>query len=253
MATKKELLQKLLKGIETGDPDAATVVNEDKYIQHNPRTAEGSPGLAELFARLAQTNPRVTFVRVFEDGDFAFAHNEYDFDSVEVAFEVFRFEDGKAVEHWDNIQIKQPPNLSDRSMLDGETAITDLNKTELNRDMVATFAQKVLVERRHGLVETFVDKDLIQHDPESVDGLAALQASLEARLANGMPRIEYQRVHRVLADGNFVLSMSEGRRDGLHSGLYDLFRVAEGKIAEHWNTVSPIAPRSEWKNDNGKF
>ena len=98
MATKKALLQKLLNGIETGDPEAATVVNEDKYIQHNPPTAEGSPGLAELFARLAKTNPRVTFVRVFEDGEFAFAHNKYDFDGVEVAFEVFRFKNGKAAQ-----------------------------------------------------------------------------------------------------------------------------------------------------------
>jgi predicted SnoaL-like aldol condensation-catalyzing enzyme len=253
MATKKDLLRKLLKGIETGDPDAAAVVNEEKYIQHNPRTAEGSPGLADLFARLAQTNPRVTFVRVFEDGDFAFAHNEYDFDGVEVAFEVFRFEDGKAVEHWDNIQIKQPPNPSGRSMLDGETAITELDKTECNRDLVATYAQKVLVEQQRDFLETFVDDDLIQHDPETADGLAALRASLDARLSDGTLRIAYQRVHRVLAEGNFVLCLSEGSKDGLHSGLYDLFRVAEDKIVEQWNTVSPIAPRSEWKNDNGKF
>jgi predicted SnoaL-like aldol condensation-catalyzing enzyme len=253
MATKKELLQTLLKGIESGDPEAATVVNEGKYIQHNPRTAEGSPGLAELFARLAKTNPRVTFVRVFEDGDFAFAHNEYDFDGVEVAFEVFRFEDGKAVEHWDNIQMKQPPNPSGRTMLDGETAITDLNKTENNRELVAAFAQKVLVERRHDLLERFVTEDLIQHDPEYGDGVAALRASLQALRTESTPQIAYQRVHRVLAEGNFVLCMCEGNRDGLHSGLYDLFRVADGKVVEQWNTVSAIAPRSEWKNDNGKF
>jgi predicted SnoaL-like aldol condensation-catalyzing enzyme len=47
--------------------------------------------------------------------------------------------------------------------------------------------------------------------------------------------------------------MSEGRKEGQHSGIYDLFRVANGKIVETWNTVSPIAPRSEWMNDNGKF
>jgi len=253
MATKKALLQKLLKGIETGDPEAATVVNEDKYIQHNPRTAEGSPGLAELFARLAKTNPRVKFVRVFEDGEFAFAHNEYDFNGVEVAFEVFRFEDGKAVEHWDNIQMKQPPNPSGRTMLDGETTISDLDKTETNRELVTAFAQKVLVERRHDLLETFVTEDLIQHGPECADGIAALRASLDALRTDGTPRIAYRRVHRVLAEGNFVLCMSEGHRNGLHSGLYDLFRVADSKIAEQWNTVSPIAPLSEWKNDNGKF
>ena len=252
MTSKKDKLRKLLKGIETGDPDAATVVNEAKYIQHNPRTAEGNVGLAELFARLAKTNPRVTFVRVFEDGDFAFAHNEYDFSGVEVAFEVFRFEDGKAVEHWDNIQMKQPPNPSGRGMLDGETSITDLDKTEANRDLVRRFAMQVLVQRQYESLDNHVYEALIQHDPEISDGIAALRNKLEA-VANDAPRLEYQQVHRVLAEGNFVLCMSEGRKAGQHSGIYDLFRVADGLIVECWNTISPIAPRGEWRNDNGKF
>ena len=48
MAPKRELIQRLLKGIETGDANAAAVVNEAKYIQHNPQTHEGSEGLASL-------------------------------------------------------------------------------------------------------------------------------------------------------------------------------------------------------------
>jgi len=40
--SRKDLIRKLLKGIETGDPEAATVVNEAVYIQHNPQTHEGS-------------------------------------------------------------------------------------------------------------------------------------------------------------------------------------------------------------------
>ena len=43
---KIDLVRKLLKGIETGDSEAATVVNEAKYIQHNPLTKTGSEGLA---------------------------------------------------------------------------------------------------------------------------------------------------------------------------------------------------------------
>lgn len=75
MASHRDLLQILLKGLETGDPSAAAVVNEEVYIQHNPQTGDGSEGLAVLFAKLAKTSPRVEFHRVFEDGDFAFAHN----------------------------------------------------------------------------------------------------------------------------------------------------------------------------------
>jgi predicted SnoaL-like aldol condensation-catalyzing enzyme len=40
---------------------------------------------------------------------------------------------------------------------------------------------------------------------------------------------------------------------GKPTSFYDLFRVASGKIAEHWDTIETIPPKSEWKNSNGKF
>jgi predicted SnoaL-like aldol condensation-catalyzing enzyme len=70
---------------------------------------------------------------------------------------------------------------------------------------------------------------------------------------DGQRRIDYQKVHRVLAEGNFVLCVSEGHSSGKHASFYDLFRAADGKLVEHWDTNEKIAPRSEWKNDNGKF
>ncbi|MEO9779417.1 MAG: nuclear transport factor 2 family protein [Sedimentitalea sp.] len=252
VVSKRDLVQKLLRGIETGDLASAAIVNEAKYIQHNPQTHEGSEGLAALFERLSKTVPHVTFVRVFEDGDFAFAHNQYDFSSLNVAFEVFRFEDGQAVEHWDNIQSQIGPNPSGRGVLDGATAITDLDRTEDNRELVRSFAEKVLVGRHFNLLETYLDDGLIQHNPETADGVAALRAAMEVTVG-GDPVIRYTQVHRVLAEGNFALCMSEGYKAGVHTSFYDLFRVADEKITEHWDTIETIAPRSEWKNDNGKF
>ena len=252
MTSKKDLLRTLLRGIESGDAMAAAVVNEAQYIQHNPMTHEGSVGLAELFARLSKTNPRVTFVRVFEDGDFAFAHNEYDFSSVDAAFEVFRFADGRAVEHWDNIQPVEGPNPSGRGMLDGVTEITDLDKTEANRALVRDFVDRVLVGRRLGAISDYLDQALVQHNPRLADGVPALRAALKAESGDGFA-IHYARIHRVLAEGNFVLCISEGAQSGVHSSFYDLFRVAQGKIVEHWDTIETIPPRSEWNNDNGKF
>ena len=63
----------------------------------------------------------------------------------------------------------------------------------------------------------------------------------------------YETIHRVLAEGNFVLTVAEGRVNGEHSAFYDLFRIDNGKVVEHWDTTEAIPPRSEWKNDNGKF
>jgi predicted SnoaL-like aldol condensation-catalyzing enzyme len=258
-AAKKDQIRALLKSIETGDPGPAAVVNEARYIQHNPQTHEGSEGLATLFKRLSKTQPRVNIVRAFEDGDFVFAHTEYDFASRKIGFEVFRFEDGQAVEHWDNIQERQGPNHSGRSMVDGTTEAADHELTESNRALVRSFVETVLVDGQLDRLADFFDEDTYaEHNPQLGDGVSTLRSALEAEDAletedKGRRRIDYQRVHRVLAEADFVLCVSEGNRGGVHSAFYDLFRVAKGKVAEHWDTTEKIAPRSEWKNNNGKF
>ena len=35
--------------------------------------------------------------------------------------------------------------------------------------------------------------------------------------------------------------------------FYDLFRLENGMIAEHWDTIETIPAQSDWKNTNGKF
>ncbi len=250
-SNKKDQICTLLKGIETGDPEAVTVVNESKYIQHNPLTPEGNVGLAELFKRLSQTSPRVNIVRIFEDGDYVFAHTDYDFNVVEIGFEVFRFEDEKAVEHWDNLQHKPSnPNLSGHTMIDGPTETTDLDRTEENRNLIRSFFDEVLVGGQLDRLDHYIDGEgYTEHNPDMVDGLSALRASLSS---NAKVKT-YDKLHRVLAEGSFVLSVGEGSLNGVHSSFYDLYRVAEGKLAEHWGTIDTVPLRSQWKNDNGKF
>jgi predicted SnoaL-like aldol condensation-catalyzing enzyme len=81
------------------------------------------------------------------------------------------------------------------------------------------------------------------------DGLQALRIELSTN-AKGR---KHNKLHRLLAEGNFVLSVCEGILNGVHSSFYDLFRVADSKIVEHWDTIDSVPPRSEWKNENGKF
>jgi len=245
--SNKDKIRALLKSIETGDPGPVAVVNEAEYIQHNPQTEEGSEGLASLFKRLSKTNPRVNVVRAFEDGDFVFAHTEYDFATRRIGFEVFRFKDGQAVEHWDNIQPRLGPNDSGRSMVDGPVEAVDRGQTESNRTLVREFVETVLIGGDLERLSDFVADDFAEHNPRLRDGAPPLRAALEAG------DIDYHKIHRVLAEGNFVLCVSEGEYGGVHSAFYDLFRVAGAKLAEHWDTTKKIAPKSEWKNDNGKF
>jgi predicted SnoaL-like aldol condensation-catalyzing enzyme len=252
-------IRTLLKGIETGDPRSVAVVNEAKYIQHNPQTKEGHEGLASLFKRLSKTNPHVNIVRGFADGDKVFAHTEYDFSTRRIGFEVFRFEDERAVEHWDNIQPRKGPNPSGHSMVDGPVDAVDLDKTEANRALVKSFVDTVLIDRHPASldkIEEFVDEHFTEHNPRLSDGVGVLRETLAAKFTNDTDEkyvVQYNHTHRILAEGNFVLCVNEGEFEGVHSSFYDLFRVANGKIVEHWDTLEHVPPKSEWKNNNGKF
>jgi predicted SnoaL-like aldol condensation-catalyzing enzyme len=253
VVAKKDQIRALLKSIETGDAESVAVVNEAKYIQHNPQTQEGSEGLAALFKRLSQTSPRVNIVRAFEDGEFVFAHTEYDFANRNIGFEVFRFEDGQAVEHWDNIQKRRGPNQSNHNMVDGPTEVTDLELTESNRALARSFAEAILINGRLDQLSDFINEETyVEHNPRLGDGASTLRSALEFE-SESCRDIDYQRIHRVLAEGNFALCVSEGNFVGVHTAYYDLFRLSNSKIVEHWDTTESIAPRDEWKNNNGKF
>jgi predicted SnoaL-like aldol condensation-catalyzing enzyme len=89
----------------------------------------------------------------------------------------------------------------------------------------------------------------IEHNPQMSDGLLALREAL----SNSDRVRSYDRIHRILAEGSFVLCVSEGFLDRVHSSFYDLFRIADGKIVEHWDTTEAVPDRSQWVNQNGKF
>lgn len=63
----------------------------------------------------------------------------------------------------------------------------------------------------------------------------------------------YGRVQKVLGEGNMVLVISEGTFGDEPGAFYDLYRVSNGKLAEHWDVIETIPPREKWQNDNGKF
>lgn len=254
MSKEKQQVKDLLKSIETGDPGPVAALNPKKYIQHNLAVADGLEGLGAVLKLLPPGSAKVNTVRVLQDGEFLFAHTDYDFFGPKIGFDIFRFEDGKIVEHWDNLQEKpSKPNPSGHTMTDGPIEPTELEKTGANKKVVKAFVEDILVQGRMEKLAGYFDGDkYVQHNPQIGDGLSGLGKALEAMVKQGVT-MKYDKVHRVLGEGNFVLTVSEGKLGGKHSSFYDLFRVEKGKIAEHWDTIEAIQERKDWKNGNGKF
>ncbi len=251
--TNKEKVVALLNSFNTGDQTPISYINPNKYIQHNLAVGDGLAGFGEVMQHAPPGGFKANVVRAFEDGDYVFTHTEYDFFGPKVGFDVFRFEDGLIVEHWDNLLEIAPPNPSGRTQLDGATAITDTDKTAANKALVQEFIKSILMNGEMDKVGNYFDGDnYIQHNPAVADGLSGLGAALQAMAEQGI-KMEYHKVHKVLGEGNFVLAMSEGALGGKPTSYYDLFRVENGKIAEHWDVMETILPEAERKNKNGKF
>ncbi len=252
--SNKEKVVALLKSIETGAQEPAGYINPNKYIQHNLGVADGLAGFGALLQQLPPNSAKVNTVRAFQDGDLVFTQTDYRFFGPKIGFDIFRFEDGKIVEHWDNLQEKpENPNPSGHTMVDGTTEVTDLGKTKENKAMVENFVNDILVNgKMEKLAGYFNGDNYIQHNPQIADGLSGLGNALEYMASQGII-MKYDKVHKVLGEGNFVLVVSEGSFADKHTSFYDLFRVENGKIAEHWDVMETIIPKSEWKNDNGKF
>lgn len=251
---RKEQVVALLKSIETGDTAPIAFINADRYKQHNLGIKEGLSGFGAALAALPKGSARVHTVRAFQDGDFVFTHTDYNFFGPKIGFDIFRFEGDKIVEHWDNLaETPTKANPSGHTMIDGTTELKDLDKTATNKALVEQFVRDILVGQAPDKLTSYFDGDkYVQHNPSIADGLSGLGAALTEMAKSGVT-MTYERIHKVLGEGNFVLVVSEGSFAGKHVAFYDLFRVEAGKIAEHWDVIEPLLPQSEWQHRNGKF
>ena len=202
---------------------------------------------------LPANTAKANTVRAFQDGDFVVAHTEYDFFGPKIGFDIFRFENGQIVEHWDNLQEIATETANGHTMIDGATEIKDLDKTKENKELVEKFVLGFLVNGDMAAVDKYLDStSYVQHNPGIADNVEGLQQAVKYFMDNKIS-FKYDKLHMIFGEGNFVLTASEGEIGGVHSSFYDLFRVENGKIVEHWDTIEAIPTKENWRNNNGKF
>ncbi len=245
----------LIGSFESGDPASLAYVSET-YKQHNLAFPDGKAVLAGFFTG-KPTGFTAKTHRIFSDGDFVFLHNEFggawNNGAPQVAFDVFRFEGGLIAEHWDNL-IDVTDDKDGTTQSDGPPDVTTPDLTEANRTLIGNAVQDLFVDGKWSKLGSYFDLDkYVQHSPgfgPDSKGLVMVLGSLP----EGTPF--FSEVKFVHAEGDFVLTMSEGVPDqatGAASAYYDLFRIGGGLIVEHWDVVQAIPPEAEWANANGKW
>ena len=110
-----------------------------------------------------------------------------------------------------------------------------------NRSIVESFAHLFYAERNvRRAFEEHVAPDYIQHNPNMPDGRDAAIAMLADKFAAPGARFEVQ---RILVDGDLALIHLKARRPGApDAAVADIYRLAGGKVVEHWDVLQPMPP-----------
>jgi predicted SnoaL-like aldol condensation-catalyzing enzyme len=209
------------------------------YLQHNPFLASGTEAV-KAFKKQFVPGTKTTFFRVISEGDIIAIHQSVIGFSIvpdAVGVDFYRLRGNKIVEHWDAME----PSYGGKSgmeILSGERELTDIDQTEINRELVRAFVKNVLIGGQTDKFPDYVSPNLIEHCPQIEQGSGGLKAYLESGST------KWQRFGRVLGEGNFVWSSCYGTFDGKPFVLYDLYRVAGGKIVEHWRVKQPVAEKT---------
>ena len=128
-----------------------------------------------------------------------------------------------------------------------------------NVALITDFVQHMMNDHDFTYVRnTYGHSDYVQHNRNIPDRMEGILTYMEG-FAKKFPEFSYD-VKHIYADGDFVTFHSRATIKKAHRGkrekgfnIVDIWRVVDGQIVEHWDVIAPIPPKSEWKNDNGKF
>jgi len=257
--TNKEIVGTFLGAVMKQDTATMRQVANADYIQHNPFVPTGLEPFIGLLPILKEHETYAENVRMFQDGDFVFMHNIWKnakpFGADEmVAFDIIRVnENGKVAEHWDAMTVLLKETASGRSQTDGPTIVEDLDKTEANKTLAVSLIEDVLMGKNPSKIGDYISsEEYHQHNPQIKDGLTGIVEAVEY-LTSQNNMFKYTKIHKVLGEGNFVLTVSEGEWNGGKKHVfYDLFRMKDGKIVEHWDVIQEI-PTEGLAHNNGMF
>ena len=255
----KEIVGTFLGAVAQQDTTTMRQIANADYIQHNPFVPTGLEPFIGLLPVLKENGTYAENVRMFQDGNFVFMHNIWKnakpFGADEmVAFDVIRVdENGKVAEHWDAMTVLVKETASGRTQTDGPTTVEDLDKTEANKALAVALIEDVLMGKNpEKITEHISAEQYDQHNPQIKDGLAGIVEAVEY-LTSQNNMFKYTKIHKVLGEGNFVLTISEGEWNGDKKHVfYDLFRMKDGKIVEHWDVIQEI-PTEGLAHNNGMF
>jgi len=237
----------------------------ETYIQHNPNLPNGTAALRRYAESLDSQTTTHTAHRVAAQDDMVAIQSHVTFgpdDLGMAAFDIFRFENNKIVEHWDVVQpvVAKSETANGHSMFDGAgenaAAPEHSGQEESNIALVAKLYERAFNNADLEALEELVAVNYVQHSPDFSDGRAGLRSTLEGFL-EAFPGLHLAPI-RFVAEGDLVFvhvhitfeAADRGNQSKGSAGI-DVFRVKDGLLVEHWDAVQPVV--GETASGNSMF
>jgi predicted SnoaL-like aldol condensation-catalyzing enzyme len=114
---------------------------------------------------------------------------------------------------------------------------------EANKKLVSSFYQSLFGDKDLSVIDQYLVKDYIQHNPAVADGSEALKEGLKIWFA-GAPK-EKINIQHIAADGDLVfIHLKSKGGDGKTISVIDIFKLKNNKIVEHWDVIQEVPATS---------
>jgi predicted SnoaL-like aldol condensation-catalyzing enzyme len=234
-------------------------------IEHNPNGGQGLEAFQSYFESIPRRdappalieNPLVTVVA---EGDYvlmAFVDAREAADGTgpytSTHFDLFRIANGRVVEHWDSVQLTPGDSGGDPAPVTGATT-TEQQLAIVTRGDPALIANKRTVfdlwrhvpdAGREELTDLYLDPIYIQHNPNAATGAAGFRDYMARRPDLPIETHYEHQLVTMIAEGDLVVQVLADTRphpdrpdESYTIAWFDMFRIENGRIAEHWDAAS---------------
>ncbi|MEN7341461.1 MAG: nuclear transport factor 2 family protein [Pseudomonadota bacterium] len=259
MGIAAENVRKLyLEGIAGGNARAAVEqFTGHRYTQHSTGVGDGVEGFLTFLEPFLERNPdrHIEIVCLYEDGPWVFcsAYQSLNGGSAQwVTMDLFYTDShGLILEHWDTIAAFATDTPSGNDMVGGTRDVDPNARTastaNATKSLVLEFTKQVLQQGDLSKLDEFVDENLVQHAATIERGRDGLKQWIQSDACG-----DYEMLFQLIGDGDFAVTYGKRHAGGNDIAVFDIYRVADGKIVEHWMNEEVIGPRDQWGN-SGKF
>jgi predicted SnoaL-like aldol condensation-catalyzing enzyme len=274
LAANKRLVFDLWRSVvNAGHVEVADRLLTEDYIQHSPVLPTGRAAFKKIFSAVPRRDPipdvvQPPLIAIVAERDLVammlvekLQESRGSGNYTTTHFNLFRVASGRLAEHWHSVQRAPAPDLPapEKGGPQRVTGVSGLAQFALleaadpqlagNKRLIFDMWRHVLDAGREELADLYLRPDYVEHNPNIAAGRDAFKAYFSRR--DNLPIETTIRAPLVamIAEGDLVVQaiMREHPHPSRAGETYtttwfDMFRVADGRLAEHWDAAIKSAP-----------